>query len=189
MKGKLCICVLLVGFSLVSSIWTSISFAQDTWAGAFSFTVKSTSQEADNSGNEKFLTSNQTFEGTISLIADDNGLKRNGDCYLMFLSTDGTLICITDIAGISTESQKSKSEKVLLVGVGYFNTKVEGTSVTGGIAYVDLKATLKQDSSNNLLSIALSGKIGGGVNEANDNFVFNATLNNTSLTKQVGSLN
>jgi len=187
MKGKLCFCALLVGFSLMFGIWTSVSFALDTWTGAFSFTAKSTSQEADNSGNEKFVTSNQTIAGTISLFIENDGLTKSGGCYLLFSGTDGTKICIEEIVGISTESQKSKSEKALLVGVGHFDTTVEGKSVTDGIVYVDLKATLKEDSSNDLVSIALSGKIGGGFNDKDDvndiNFVFSATLNNTTLTK------
>ncbi len=190
MNGKFGFWRLLVGCLLVSSFLTSVSFSQaqpfDTWAGAFSFTVKSTSQELDNSGNQKFLTSNQPFAGTLSLFLGDNTLVKNGDCYLTFSGSDGTTICITEIAVLSTESQKSKNEKALLVGVGTFATTVEGTPVSG-IAYVDLKGTLKEDKSDNLASIALNGKIGGGANEGDDNFVFSGTLNNTTLTKQAGS--
>ncbi len=191
MKGKLGFCSLLVGVSLVCGILTSVSFAQDQateiWTGTFSFSIKVTSQETDNSGNQKFLTSNQTFAGTLSLNVGDNGLVKNAEgCYLKFSSDDGTqIICIKDIAGISTESQKSKSEKALLVGTGTFTTPIEGNpnAVTGNV-YLDLKGTLKQDSSNNLVSIALTGKVGGGVGS---DFVFSATLNNTTLTKQIGT--
>ncbi len=96
------------------------------------------------------------------------------------MGNDGTTICIKDIAAVSTESQKSKSEKFLLVGPGTFTSTIEGNPVTGN-AYVDGKGTLKQDSSNNLISIGLSGKIGGGVGS---DFVFAGTINNTTLTKQ-----
>jgi hypothetical protein len=130
------------------------------------------------------LTFNQTFAGTISLYVIENGMTTNSKgCYLEILSDDGKSICIQAIAGISTESQKSKSEKGLLVGLGDFTTTIEGTPVTGN-AYIDAKATLKQDSSNNLISIGLSGKVGGGVGS---DFVFSGTLNNTSLTKQAGT--
>ena len=187
MKRRLSLLMLIVGVALISGILTSTSFAQsEIWGGTFSFTVKSTSQETDNSGNDKFLTSNQSFEGTMSLYVGDNGLGTNAKgCYLELLGNDGTTICIKDIVGISTESQKIKSEKVLLVGTGSFTTTVEENTVTG-IAYVDLKGTLKEDKSNNVVSIALSGKIGGGANEGSGNFVFIATLNNTILTKQSG---
>ena len=152
------------------------------WAGTVSFSVKITSQETDNSGNQKFLTSNESFAGTIILYIGDNGLAKSAEgCYLAFLGDDGTTsICIKNIAGISTESQKSKSEKALLVGSGDFTTRIEGNPVTG-CAYIDARGTLKQDSSNNLISIALSGKVGGGVDT---DFVFSGNMSNTSLTKQ-----
>jgi membrane-bound ClpP family serine protease len=51
---------------------------------------------------------------------------------------------------------------VIAVGLGNFTTTVEGTPVTG-IAYVDLRGTLKQDKSNDLFSIALNGKVGGRI--------------------------
>ena len=151
----------------------------EIWTGAFSFSIKSTSQETDDSGNQKFLNSNQTFAGTISLfIGDDGPTKSTDGCYLQFLGDDGKSICIKDIVGISTENQKSKSEKILLVGSGDFTTTIEGNQVTG-IAYIDLKGTLKEDSSNNLISIGLNGKVGGGGKD----FVFSGNLGNTNLTK------
>ena len=156
----------------------------ETWSGKFSFSLKITSKETDHSGNQKFLTFNQPFAGTMSLYVGENGMTTNSKgCYLEFLGDDGKSICIQDIAGISTESQKSKSEKALLVGAGTFTTTIEGTPVTGN-AYLDVKATLKQDSSNNLIVMGLSGKVGGGVDS---DFVFSGTLNHTSLTKQAGT--
>jgi hypothetical protein len=188
MKGKLFACALLVGCSLVFGILTSVSSATDQaveiWTGMFSFSVKATSQETDNSGNQKFLTSNQPFAGTLSLYIGDNGLTKNADgCYLKFVGDDGTSICIKGIAGISTESKKSKSEKALIVGSGDFATTIDGNSVTG-VAYIDAQGTLKQDSSNNLISIGLNGKVGGGVDS---DFIFSGTLSNTALTKQAGT--
>jgi hypothetical protein len=154
------------------------------WTGTVSFPVKTTSAETDGSGNQKFVTSNETIAGTMNLYIGESGPTRSAEgCYLKFLSNDGTAICINDIATISTESIKSKSEKALLIGSGSFTTSVEGNQVTG-MAYIDAKATLKQDSSNNLISIGLSGKVGGGVDS---DFVFSGTLNNTSLTKQAGT--
>ncbi len=46
-------------------------------------------------------------------------------------------ICFKDIAGISSESQKSESEKALLVGAGTFTTTIAGNpSPVAGIVYV-----------------------------------------------------
>jgi len=187
MKGKLSLCAVLVGFSLVFGLLTSVSSAQDQpieiWTGTFSFSIKITSQEKDNSGNQTFLTSTQAFAGTMNLYVGESGLAKSAEgCYLKLSGDDGTSICITGGAAISTESQRSKSEKALLVGTGTFTTTVEGNPVEG-IAYIDGKATLKEDSSNNLVSIGLSGKLGGGGSD----FVFSATLNNTPLTQQAVS--
>jgi len=157
--------------------------AYTIWEGTVSFSAKITSVETDASENRKLLTSNQPFAGTISLFIGDNGLTINTDgCYLRFWGDDGTSICIKEIGGLATESQKSKNEKVFLVGLGDFTSTIEGNQVTG-IAYIDLKGTLKQDSSNNLVSIVLNGKVGGGGND----FVFSGNLSNTNLTKQAGT--
>jgi 6-phosphogluconolactonase (cycloisomerase 2 family) len=135
----------------------------DAWTGPTSLSVKITFVETDGSGNQKFVTSNETFAGTTSLYLGENGPAKSAEgCFIKFLSNDGTTICINDLGAISTESIKSKSEKALFIGSGSFVTSVEGSQVSG-MAYIDAKGTLKQDSSNNLISIGLSGKTGGGV--------------------------
>jgi len=135
----------------------------DAWTGPTSLSVKITFVETDGSGNQKFMTSNETFTGTTSLYLGENGPAKSAEgCYLKFLGNDGTTICINELGALSTESIKSKSEKGAFIGSGSFVTTVEGNQVTG-IAYIDAKGTLRQDSSNNLISIGLSGKIGGGV--------------------------
>ncbi len=151
-----------------------------TWTGAFSYSLKTTLQQTDNSENQTFRTANQAFAGTISLYTGDDELTTNAEgCYLKFSGNDGTTICIKEIAVISTQSEKSKTEKGLLVGSGEFAATTEEGAIKG-VAYVDAKVTLKQDVSNNLLSIGLSGKLAGGVDS---NFVFNGTMNNTTLTR------
>ncbi len=182
MKGTLLLCSLAAASLLFLGISAGQAF--DTWSGACSFSLKATSQERDNSGNDKFFTSTQSFSGTLSFYVLDNTLVKNADgCYLAFDGNDGTSICIKDVVVISTESFKSKSEKALLVGWGDFETRVEGNLVNG-LAYVDLQGTAKQDSNNETISLALKGKLGGGTFS---DFVFSATLSNTTLTKQAGS--
>ena len=147
-----------------------------SWGGAVSFSVKITSVETDTSGNRKFVTSNVPFEGTMSLYLGASGLTKSAEgCYLYFLGNDGTAICINDIAAISTESIKSKSEKALFIGSGSFTTTFKGNQSTG-MAYIDAKGTLKENSSNDLISIGLSGKIAGGVYPE---FVFSGNFNAT----------
>lgn len=147
------------------------------WEGTVSFSSSITSLSEDTPGNIKLMKSARTFTGTMELYVGENGLVPNEEgCYLKFLGNDGTTICIHDIAAISSESIKSKSEKALLIGSGSFMTTVEGNQVTG-MAYVDTTGTLKEDSSNDLISISLSGKIAGGVDaEAVFSGTFRATL-------------
>jgi hypothetical protein len=184
MNGKKRFLGVLARFSLGVVFLSLASFAPaeafETWTGSFSFTIKATSLEEDNSGNEKFFTSNQAFTGTMSLFMGEDGLKANGEgCYLKLHADDDTTVCIKNISGISTESIKSKSEKALLVGTGEFKTWIEGRKVEG-LVYADLQATLKQDSFNNLVSISLKGKLGGG---SNLDLIFSATLSNITLTR------
>jgi hypothetical protein len=49
-----------------------------------------------------------------------------------------------------------------------------------GNCYLDSKGTLKKDNSGNTISIGLTGKIGGGIDQS---FVFNGSIKVT-LTKQ-----
>jgi hypothetical protein len=184
MKGRLSVGMLSLGVTLAFGLLALFSSAHaiDTWSSPFSFTVNRTFIDSDPSGNEKFLTTKQTFAGTLKMYIDEDGLHKNGYCFLTFDGDDGTIICIKELAGISTESPKSLSEKLLLVGVGTLYIIIGDTQLTG-VAYVDLKGTLKQDKNGHLASFALSGKIGGGANTVNNDFVFNATLNNTNMTK------
>jgi len=161
------------------SVAVTVSSSPATvWIGTTSFSIKATSVETDSSGRQKFVTSNEPFTGTIRLsLGADGVIIEDEGCYIKLLGTDGTNICIEDIAAISTESIKSRSETALIIGPGSFKSTIDGNPVEG-IAYIDAKATLKEDSSNNLLSISLSGKIAGGVNSE---FVFSGNFRVTLI--------
>lgn len=152
----------------------------EPWTGSVPLSLKGTSTEVDNSGNVKFISSNQTFTGTMSLCIGGGGLVQQvGGCYIKFLGDDGTTnMCIRDIAAISTEVVKSKNEKMLFVGTGDLSLTIEGSIVTG-IIYLDSTGSLKEDSSNNPISLGLSGKAGGGFNSQS---TFSGTFKGT-LTK------
>ncbi len=153
--------VLGLVFLFLLSLW--VPHEGSAWTGPTSVRVKMTFVETDGSANQKFRTSSQTFTGMISVYFGENGPEKSAEgCYLKFLGNDGTTICINDLAAIATDSIKSKSEKALLIGSGSFVTTIEGNQVSG-IAYIDAKGTLKEDSSNNVISIGVSGKTGGGV--------------------------
>ncbi len=147
------------------------------WSGSVSFTAKTTTVETDGAGAQKFVTSNQSVSGTISLsFGSDSLMADNNGCYITFVGTDGTNVCIETVAFISTESTRSRSESALIIGSGTYTAIINGNPVAG-TAYIDAKAALKEDASNNLLSMSLSGKIAGGVNsEAVFSGNFRATL-------------
>ena len=181
---KLSFYLLLIGSLSLVAILTLAPLAQaqvlETWTGSVSFPFKVTSlDEGPSSGDTKFINHNESFAGTMSLYVGADGPTKNEEgCYIKFLGEDGTTICIRNIAVISTEVKKSKNEKVLIVGTGDFSVTIQEGVVTG-IVYLDANGSLKEDSSNNPISAALSGKIGGGFDS---DFTFSVSFRAT-LTK------
>jgi hypothetical protein len=155
-----------VGFDLTNATGVLIHYLvpPTVWSGEATISVKMTSMSEDTSGNTKLQNMNTTLTGIVRLYTGDNGLVANGQgCYLNFLGDDGSTICINEIATVSTVSAKSKTAQALLVGTGSMSIKTEGTPLSG-IVYLDSKGTLKMNSSGQITSISLSGKIGGGSN-------------------------
>ena len=62
---------------------------------------------------------------------------------------------------------------------GDFSAILDGETYMG-ISYLDVKGTIKKDSSGQITSISLSGKVGGGSNGA---AVFSGTLKATFTTE------
>ncbi len=138
-----------------------------------------TSLPEGSSGNVKFQKSSSSFTGTMEMYISDMGPQRSIEgCYAKLAGVDGSKICITQIANISSDVQKSKTDQLLLTGTGTMSIAF-GDTLHSGIAYLDVKGTLKKDSSGKANAISLSGKIGGGVDEV---FVLTGNVK-TILTK------
>ena len=81
------------------------------------------------------------------MYLDQEGIVSNDEgCYLKFAGEDGSSICIRQIGSASTDVQKSKTDQFLLVGTGEMTIPIGGTPRTG-VVYMDLKGTVKKDSS------------------------------------------
>ena len=149
------------------------------WAGTVSFPLKLTTPIKDTSGNTKFHTSTETFDGTFKLYIGWDGPQPNEDgCYTSLSSNDGmTSICFKEVAVIATEAHKSKTDQLLLIGTGDSAKTIDGIPYKGN-CYLDSKGTLKKNSSGDVISISLSGKIGGGTAPS---FVFNGSIKTTLI--------
>ncbi len=152
------------------------------WSGDVSFVVKTTSVNVDSSGNIKFKTQSQHFDGKIQMLVGENGPVPNaaGNFIELVDNTGNVVIAIKEIAIIATDVKKSRSNNLSLVGTGVFTEPGSSPAITG-IAYADFRGTIKEDSTGNAVSTRISGKIGGGANSAQDNFVFSANLNSKML--------
>jgi uncharacterized delta-60 repeat protein len=123
------------------------------------------------------------FSGTMELYRDEEGWVQNEEgCYAKFSREDGQgNFCMNEIASMETHVSKSKTDQFLMIGEGDFSISVKETKYEG-IAYSDVKGTLKKDSTGNVTSMSLSGTIAGGADEEMMlNGTFKATL--TSETK------
>ena len=152
------------------------------WTGDVSFVVKTTSTYEDSSGNIKFKTESQRSGGKIQTFIGENGPVANaaGNYIEILDNTGNVVIGVKEIAIIATDVTTSRSNKFSAVGTGDFTEPGSSPTITG-IAYVDLRGTIKEDSAGNPISMIVSGKIAGGVNTAQDNFVFSANLNSKML--------
>ena len=176
MKKNLSFCIGLVMCLTLASALMKAPPAQagDTWKGDSSFFIKVTSINDDNPKNAKFVNLTVPMTGTIECYMDQEVLVQNDEgCYMKFFSQDGTKICFKNVAAIATGVQKSKSDQLLMIGTGDFNIMTMGP--ISGIIYLDTKGTLAKDSSGDLTSISLNGKIGG----ASDSLFFSASLKAT----------
>jgi YVTN family beta-propeller protein len=145
--------------------------AQGTlWNDAVSFSLKFTFLGEDTRGNVKFQNLTQTFTGKIEFFESDLVPKQ-----ITFVSDDGkTGGYFRNLASILTKTS-AKSESLLVIGTGDFSSSITG-ELTTGIAYIDAKGTMKENSTGGITSISFSGKIAGGVDETT---VFSGTFRAT----------
>ncbi len=140
------------------------------WEAPVSFSLKFTFLGEDTRGNIKFQNLTQTFTGKIEFFESDLVPKQ-----ITFVSDDGkTGGYFRNPASILTKTS-SKSESLLVIGTGDFSSSITG-ELTTGIAYIDAKGTMKENSTGVITSISFSGKIAGGVGETT---VFSGTFRAT----------
>lgn len=181
----------LIGFLTLIIILALATFVQaqqaqniETWTGAVSFTLKLTTNAKDTSGNKRFVTSNESFEGRMNFYTNEQGPTQGPrGCFLELLANDDT-ICITDFAAVNTLSKKSGRGSVLIVGSGNITATLRGTQVTGP-SYINGKGSVEVDSSGiNLISLRLGGTVGGGNSQEEARpFFFTGNIPVTALTK------
>ena len=148
-----------------SQIDLSVATGQK-WSGPVSLSLRMVENYTDDPGNIKFRKNpSETYPGTIEIYLGEEGLIPNEEgCYFFFISEDETKdICIEEIAAIYTRFIKiNATDTFYLKGIGTYSSKEEGEDVTG-LIFLDLtKGSMKKDKLGNLISITLSGKIGGG---------------------------
>jgi len=132
------------------------------WSGDILFVVKTVNENEDSSGNIKFKTQSQRFEGKIQMLTGENGPVANAaGNYIEILDNTGNIVIgVKEIAVIATDITKSRSNQFSIVGTGDF-TEPGSSPAIKGIAYADLHGTVKEDSTGNPTSIIISGKIAG----------------------------
>ena len=134
----------------------------DQWKGTTSFPIRITSTVESSSGDITFQNLQDQFTGAMEIYIDEDGFLIDvNDCYLKLSGDDGTDLCIKQLASVSTDVKKSRSDQILLIGTGDI-TLSTGDPEVKGIVYLDAKGTLKKDSFGEATSISLSGKVGIG---------------------------
>jgi len=147
------------------------------FSGLVTFSIKFTSVSPPNSsGNEKFVSTTESFNGTVKLILkNDTLLADETGCFVKFSGSDGTTFCVSDATFMRAFSTRGTSDQLLLVGTGDTSRSTIG-GVEKGPFFLNSKGTLKE-SSGAVVSISLSGSIGGGASDGE--FIFSATIRPT----------
>ncbi len=145
---------------LVAALGSSQANAQfETWSGTSSGTLKSTRVNHSTPGNENFVTQSETKSGKVEMYIGPDGPTTNLEgYYLKFIGDDGTIIGFTDAVVIKTQVTKSKSDKVLAVGVGSLFYPGSAT----GLVFLDASGTVTKNKTGQITAINLTMNLGGG---------------------------
>ena len=189
MERKLSSHTVPIGFISLVLFLALTTFAQaqvEIWTGPVHFTVKITTDQKNAAGNHVFVTSSETFEGTMNFYWDTSTnhptLGGPNNCFIELLGNDGTDLCFNDGFYARSDTQTKTGYKMtpLLVGIGTFNNIGNGNT---GFVYISGKDSWMLDLSKNPTSIKLGGKAGGGFSDSNGKaYIFSATLPATILT-------
>jgi len=144
----------------------SVAFGQfivpeTIWRGTVSIPLKMTNVSVDGTGNRKFQKTSDTITGRMELFL--GGLIPHR--IMFFGEGEEFQFHFQAVGSIETQGSKSKTEQLLLIGIGEFFMHQYGGDVSNGVAYLDAKGTVKKDNSGVVAaSISLSGKIGASIN-------------------------
>jgi hypothetical protein len=189
MKKKLSSYTFLIGFLSVIGVLALATLVRaqntETWTGSLSFTLKLTSEKEDTGGNRTLVTSRETFQGAMNFYWDRTSKTPTpgpDGCESEFLGSDGSLICLTAIVGPSSENRRTRKGSINFVATGYIVFIIQGQPATG-ITYLSGKGSYGNDDSGNMVSLSLSGTIGGGYLSTDNALVtFSGTIPTTHLT-------
>jgi len=145
---------------LLSAGYVNAQPLYTVWSGSVSCPVKITETYDDPSGNTKFKTHTESFTGELRVfMGEEVPVQNEAGHFLELLDEEDNLVYgVNQIATIRTKVKKSKTDRVLLIGIGDFSPEPDQE----GIAYVDAIGTLKKNTSGETTSISLKGQIAGG---------------------------
>ncbi len=153
---------ILILFAVLCSVTLAQGQVVTHWQGTTSFQVKITFVQEDAFGNVKFDKIRDSFNGTIDLTTSGRDLVPDiNDCLIAFTGNDGTKLCITDAAFPTTNSNRTRSDDLLLIGIGEFSTTLQGNLFTG-IGYLNADGDIRQNIRENDATIILKGTLSGG---------------------------
>lgn len=171
----------LMAFLSLSVVSTVVVWSQPTqFSGpASSFPIKFTSTTPpDASGNERFISTTETFSGTIELLFTGGGLQADeGGCFVKFSGDDGTTFCVTDASLIRTFDARERTDQLLLLGTGDFSKPTTGGNKTGPF-FMDAKGSLRKIGTATItITITLNGSIEGWASDGE--FIFSGKFRTT----------
>ena len=188
MEKKLSSHTVLIGFISLILFFALTTLAQaqvETWTGSVHFKVKSTTDQKNTAGNHVFVTSSDTFEGTMNFYWDTSIHQATlgpNNCFIELLGNDGTNLCFNDgdLANSITQTKTGWKVIALLAAIGTFNNIGNGNT---GFVYLSGKDSWVLDLSQNPTSIKLGGKVAGAFSDSNGKVhVFSGTVPATILT-------
>lgn len=143
-----------IGYSILGDS----TLAARIWKGSDSFSITKTIEFFEGAG-KKLDSAREVYKGFVELYMGEEGLEPNADgCYAFISSDDKQMtICIKNIASISSDLPKNRTDQLILLGSGDFNLMD-----TAGVAILDAKGILNKDRLGQLDSIRLNGRVQAG---------------------------
>lgn len=152
---------LIILVSLFSVGYGNAHAAYLVFSSPFSCSVKFT-QTMESPSGTKFMTHTENFIGMLLLFVGKAGPVRNENGnFIEVYDDEGKLrVGFDQLTGIMTNNINSKTDRVQMIGTGVFFPP--DLSEETGIAYLNVKGTVKKSSSGDVMSIGISGELGGG---------------------------